>query len=46
MREKEDRGCVNRDMGAIRTTKDEVIDRTGWRRIVSAAATPPLSGSG
>ena len=32
--------CVNRDMRAIGTTKDEVHDRTGWRRIVSAAATP------
>ena len=31
--------CVNRDMRAIGTTKDEVHDRTGWRRIVSAAAT-------
>ena len=28
--------CVNRDMVAIGTTKDEVHDRTGWRRIVSA----------
>ena len=32
--------CVNRDMRAIATTKYEVHDRTGWRRIVSAAATP------
>ena len=32
--------CVNRDMRAIGTTKDEVHDRSGWRRIVSAAATP------
>ena len=32
--------CVNRDMRAIGTTKDEVRDRTGWRRIVSTAATP------
>ena len=32
--------CVNRDMRAIGTTSDEVHDRTGWRRIVSAAATP------
>ena len=31
--------CVNRDMRAIGNTKDEVHDRTGWRRIVSAAAT-------
>ena len=38
--------CVNRDMGAIGTTKDEVHGRTGWRRIVSAAATPQPSGSG
>ena len=38
--------CVNRDMRAIGTTKDEVHDRTGWRRIVSAAATPHPSGSG
>ena len=32
--------CVNRDMRAIGTTKDEVHDRTGGRRIVSAAANP------
>ena len=32
--------CVNRDMRAIGTTKYEVHDRTGWRRIVSGAATP------
>ena len=40
--------CVNRDMRAIYigTTKDEVHDRTGWRRIVFAAATPQPSGSG
>ena len=38
--------CVNRDMRAIGMTKDEVHDRTGWRRIVSAAATPQPSGSG
>ena len=38
-------GCVNRDMIAIGTTKDEVYDRTGWRGIVSAAATPEPSGS-
>ena len=37
--------CVNRDMRAIGTTKDEVHDRTGWRRIVSAAATPQSSGT-
>ena len=36
--------CVNRDMRAIGTTSDEVHDRTGWRRIVSAETTP--SGSG
>ena len=35
----------NRDMRAIETTKYEVHDRTGWRRIVSAAATPQLDGS-
>ncbi len=29
---------VNRDIRAIGTTKNEVHDRTGWRRIVSAAA--------
>ena len=38
--------CVNRDVRAIGTTKDEVHDRTGWRRIVSATATPQPSGSG
>ena len=38
--------CVNRDMRAIGTTKDEVRDRTGWRRIVSAAAAPQQSVSG
>ena len=37
---------VNRDIRAIGTTKGEVHDRTGWRRIVSAAATPQLCGSG
>ena len=37
---------VNRDTRAIGTTKDEVHDRTGWRRIVSAAATPQPNGSG
>ena len=30
--------CVNQDMRAIGTTKYEVHDRTGWRRIVSVAA--------
>ena len=29
-------GCVNWDMRAIGTAKDDVNDRTGWRRIVSA----------
>ena len=38
--------CVNRDMRAIGTTKDEVHERTGWRRIVFAATTPQPSGSG
>ena len=38
--------CVNRDMRAIGTTKDEVHERTGWRTIVFAAATPQPSGSG
>ena len=38
--------CANRDMRAIGTTSDEVHERTGWRRIVSAAATPSPSGSG
>ena len=38
--------CVNRYIRAIGTTKDEVHDRIGWRRIVSAAATPQSSGSG
>ena len=32
--------CVNRDMRAIGTTKDEGFNRTGWRRIVSAATVP------
>ena len=31
--------CAKRDMRAVGTTQDEVHDRTGWRRIVSAAAT-------
>ena len=38
--------CVNRDMRAIGMTSDEVHYRTGWWRIVSAAATPQPSGSG
>ena len=38
--------CVNGDKRAIGTTKDEVHDKTGWRRIVSAAATPQPCGSG
>ena len=29
-------------MRAFGTTEDEVNDRTGWRRIVSAVATPQL----
>ena len=37
--------CVNRDMIAIGTTKVEVHDITGWRRIVSATATQHPSGS-
>ena len=37
--------CVNRHMRAIGTTKDEVHDRTGWRRSVCAAGTPQPSGS-
>ena len=37
--------CANRDMRAIGTTKDEVHDRTGWRRIVSATATPQQVGA-
>ena len=37
--------CVSRDKRATGTTKDEVHDRTGWRRIVSAAATPQPSGA-
>ena len=36
---------VNRDMRAIGTTKDDVHNTTGWRRIVFAAATPQPSGS-
>ena len=38
--------CVNQDMRAIGTTKDEFHDRTGWRRIVFDAATPRPSGRG
>ena len=30
--------CVNRDMRAIGTTKDDVHGRSGWKRIVSATA--------
>ena len=37
--------CFNRDMTAIRTTKDEVHDRTGWRSIESTAAVPQPSWS-
>ena len=36
--------CVKREPGAIGNAKDEVHDRTGWRRIVCAAATLQLSG--
>ena len=38
----------SRDMKVIAfwITKDDVHDRTGWRIIVSAAATLQLSGSG
>ena len=38
--------CVNRDMRAIEATVDEVHAKSGWRKIVSAAATRQLSGSG
>ena len=38
--------CVNRDIRAIETAMDEVHDITGWRRIMSAAGTPQLSGRG
>ena len=38
--------CVNRDMRAIGTSKDEVHDITGWRRMVSVAATSQPSRSG
>ena len=38
--------CVNRDMRAIGTKKDEVHVRTDWRRIVFAAANPQPSASG
>ena len=31
--------CAN-SMRAVRITEDEVHDRTGWRRIVPAIATP------
>ena len=37
--------CFNRDMTAIGTTKDEVHDRTGWRRIESTAGIPQPSFS-
>ena len=37
---------VNRDIRVIGKTTDEVHDITDWRRIVSAAATPQLNGSG
>ena len=32
--------CVNRDMRAIGTTKDEVHDRTDWRRIMCLPQRP------
>ena len=38
--------CVNRYMGVIGRPEAKVRDRTGCRRIASAAATPQLSGSG
>ena len=38
--------CVKRDIRSIGTTKDDsMTDGTGWRRNVSAAAIPQLSGS-
>ena len=37
---------MTRDMRAIRTTENEVHDRTGWSIIESSAATPQLSGRG
>ena len=36
---------VNRDMRAIGTTRVEVHDTTGWRRIVYVVEVPQLSGS-
>ena len=36
--------CVNRDMRVIGTTKDEVHDRTGWKRILSATPQPSWGG--
>ena len=38
--------CINQDTKAIGKTRYEVHDRTGWRRIVSPAATTQRSGSG
>ena len=38
--------CVNRDMRATETTTYEVHGRTGWKRIVSGAATSQPNGSG
>ena len=34
--------CVNKDMRAIRRTEDDIHDRTGWRRIVSAVHSDPI----
>ena len=39
-------GCFNQDLRATGATQVEGHDRTGWRRILSAAETPQLSGSG
>ena len=32
--------CINRGMRVIGATEDEIYDRTGWKGIQSAAATP------
>ena len=45
-KKKSESEMVYRDMRALGTTTDGVHDRTGWRRIVSTAANPQLSGSG
>ena len=34
--------CVNRDIRAIGTTKDEIHDRTDWRRIIIMSAATTL----